>query len=266
MFRQFLIAALMVGGVAYSLWGQVVAPAAPSSPKPLLDAVPPPAQPPASSRPVLSQQQRIRAPQINLPGSVPSPYRAVPAHQNLQGPMTRTHQRADVILQTEQRLLSEEEVKQLRTVDELKSKIRAEKDEIARATLGDELTVLLETIFDADLTQRDEQLKKLEERVGLLRSVLEKQRQNRDRIIKLQIETVMLDAEGLAFPAAVPVRQQGPYTTANSAPAIAPAVTPGTAWQPAYGIQSYPSTSVTPIFPPTPASPPAAAEARPRLN
>gem|GEM_PF-4111598 len=103
-------------------------------------------------------------------------------------------------MEAQQRPLTQEERKRFDEVSRLRNTIRKEKDEKKRTELGETLRTKLGEIFDDDLNERDEQLKKLEARVAKLRAAVEKRRKNRDRVITLQVDSVMLAAEGLAFP------------------------------------------------------------------
>lgn len=102
------------------------------------------------------------------------------------------------------RTLTKVERARFEEIGSLRNEIREEKDEKKRAELGETLRTKLGVIFDDDLSERDEELKKLEERVEKLRAAVEKRRKNRDRVITLQVDSVMLAAEGLAFPAIQP--------------------------------------------------------------
>lgn len=93
-----------------------------------------------------------------------------------------------------------EQRKRFEEVNRLRQQVRNEKDEKKRTDLGETLRTKLGEIFDEDLTKRDDSLKKLEARVAKLREAVEKRRKNRDRVITLQVDSVMLAAEGLAFP------------------------------------------------------------------
>ena len=96
--------------------------------------------------------------------------------------------------------LSEEEVKRRKQWHTLRDQIRKSDSQQERERLGKELKDVLEQIFDADLQRRDEQLAKLEERVEELRKAVDRRRENRSRIITVQLDSVILNAEGLNFP------------------------------------------------------------------
>lgn len=98
--------------------------------------------------------------------------------------------------------ISEEEAQRRKEWHELRDKIRQTEDPREREDLGKDLKSVLEQIFDKDLAKRDENLAKLEERVQTLRDAIDRRRANRDRIITVQLDSVMLNAEGLTFPGA----------------------------------------------------------------
>lgn len=127
-----------------------------------------------------------------------------------RGPFT-VHQRGLVTTRAQQQPLSNKERARFGEVTRLRQQIREEKDEKKRTELGETLRTKLGEIFDDDLSERDEQLKELEARVAKLRAAVEKRRKNRDRVITLQVDSVMLAAEGLAFPSI----KGGPQTRPN---------------------------------------------------
>ena len=88
----------------------------------------------------------------------------------------------------------------LSMVQELKTKIREEEDEDQRQKLADELTKVMQELFEEDFQKRDDEVKKLEDRVAKLRSSLDKRKAARDRIIKNRIEAILLEADGLGLP------------------------------------------------------------------
>lgn len=93
-----------------------------------------------------------------------------------------------------------EDVERQQKLAMLQQSIRNATGEAERKELGEDLKALLTEIFESDLERRDKSLEELEARVQRLRGAIEKRRENRERIINLQSETIMLSAEGLAFP------------------------------------------------------------------
>ena len=128
-----------------------------------------------------------------------------------QSQVSRSRLRPALTLSEERRKLTKDELERIKEVDSLKKQILGSKDDVARKTLGQELNGLLGDIFDEDLHQRDNQLKELEARVKELRDAIEKRRTNRDRIIGLEVEMVMLRAEGLSFPHYIEPPATGPF-------------------------------------------------------
>lgn len=139
-------------------------------------------------------------------------------------PNVRARQRAVVRVQQVYEEISAEEIAQKRKWRTLREQIRETSDEVRRKELGNELRSLLESMFDRDLERRDEELQDLETRVQNLRDAVERRRTNRDRIINVQVDSVLLDAQGLSFfdeidlRAALPRVQNTPLTAPNTFP------------------------------------------------
>lgn len=78
--------------------------------------------------------------------------------------------------------------------------LRAAKDDAAKSKAKANVTKLLGTVFDADLKSREMQIADIEARVKELKSILDKRRTARDRVIDLQIKVLLNEADGLGFP------------------------------------------------------------------
>ena len=96
--------------------------------------------------------------------------------------------------------ISAEDIAKVRKVRTLRARVRSERDESKRAAAASELKMLLADIFDADLKKRNAELEKLEARVRKLRSALDKREAARERVLNVQIDSLLLEAEGLDFP------------------------------------------------------------------
>lgn len=81
-------------------------------------------------------------------------------------------------------------VKALQNAKDDKQKDRAKSD----------LTKVLNSVFDADLKQREKEIADVEARIKKLKATLDKRRTARDRIIDLQIKVLVNEADGLGFP------------------------------------------------------------------
>lgn len=143
---------------------------------------------------------------------VAEPANTVPSLTLTPGTSMRMRKKAMVQLQQVYESIPEEEQRQIREWKTLAEKIKKAPDSEKRVALGNDLRKLLEDLFDADLARRDNELKELEARVKKLRDGVERRRTNRDRIINVQVDSVMLDAEGLSF-----------FDRNDFTPAIAPA-------------------------------------------
>lgn len=84
--------------------------------------------------------------------------------------------------------------------NELSSAIQTEKSSERRAELAQELKTVMGKMFDEDHQRREQELTKLEVRVGKLRATQDARFEARDRIIDVHIEKLLLDAEGLSLP------------------------------------------------------------------
>ena len=78
--------------------------------------------------------------------------------------------------------------------------LQSAKDDKAKDKAKSDLTKVLNTVFDADLKQRQEEIAKIEARIKKLKATLDKRRTARDRIIDLQIKVLVNEADGLGFP------------------------------------------------------------------
>lgn len=78
--------------------------------------------------------------------------------------------------------------------------LRKAKTDAEKAKAKSALSKSLEERFDADLKSREKEIADIEARVQKLRGILNKRREARDEIIKLQIQVLMNEAAGLGFP------------------------------------------------------------------
>lgn len=69
-----------------------------------------------------------------------------------------------------------------------------------RDRMVEQLTTLMEQVFDEDYARREESVTKLETRVATLRAALDERKAARERIIKNRIDGLLLESDGLAFP------------------------------------------------------------------
>ena len=83
---------------------------------------------------------------------------------------------------------------------QLRQKVLEAKDEKTRKQRGSDLQKFLESVFDEDLARREKELSKLEARLKKLRDSVESRKTNRDRIIGVRMDSLMLDAQGLGLP------------------------------------------------------------------
>ncbi|MCA9150865.1 MAG: hypothetical protein KDA92_16250 [Planctomycetales bacterium] len=118
------------------------------------------------------------------------------------GPHMRVRTRARVVLETYQEEVPAEELQRRNRWRELANQIRQTEAAEERQVLGEELKGVLSEIFDEDMKQREASLAELEQRVAKLRESLDGRKENRDRIIGLQLDSVLLEAAGLSFPGA----------------------------------------------------------------
>jgi hypothetical protein len=72
-------------------------------------------------------------------------------------------------------------------------------DEDAREDAEGRLNDLLDEYFEEDMTRREEELANVERRVKELRELLERRRDKKDDIIRLQVEVLRNEADGLGF-------------------------------------------------------------------
>ena len=152
-------------------------------------------EPTGARRTTHRAQARVRSPQ---------PASADDQWISQQQVPTRVRQCARMVVEKVQEQIPAEELKRGRQLVELRAKLRSAKDEGARTSLAAQYKSLVAAIFDEDLARREGELKRVEARVQRLRNALEKRKAARTRIIDLQVNTVVLEAEGLSFPAVFP--------------------------------------------------------------
>jgi hypothetical protein len=116
-------------------------------------------------------------------------------------------------------------------------------DEDDREDAQRELNELLDGYFEEDMERREEELANVERRVKELRELLERRREKKDEIIRLQVEVLRNEADGLGFfsaeSAGGPQHQYGLLFSPQPVPAVA----------------------FPPTHPPVPGTPPAGAVA-----
>jgi hypothetical protein len=105
-----------------------------------------------------------------------------------------------------------------------KALVEAE-DEDAREDAERGMNELLDEYFEKDMERREEELANVERRVKELRELLERRREKKDDIIRLQVEVLRNEADGLGFFSAEgpggPQHQYGLMFSAQPAPAVA---------------------------------------------
>ena len=89
---------------------------------------------------------------------------------------------------------------ELKSANEPDSKV----DEKKKAELTKRLETAVGGIFDSDMTEREQQLAKVEQQLKNLRSVLDRRRQAKAEIIQLEVKVLTNEAAGLGFSASVP--------------------------------------------------------------
>jgi hypothetical protein len=98
-------------------------------------------------------------------------------------------------------------------------------DEDARQDAQRGLNELLDGYFEEDMERREEELANVERRVKELRELLERRREKKDEIIRLQVEVLRNEADGLGFFSAESAggaqHQYGLWVSPQPAPAVA---------------------------------------------
>lgn len=87
------------------------------------------------------------------------------------------------------------------SIDQLMNQLRESDDDAKRTALIELLTQAVDQDFDVDLTAREVELNRVEERLKLLRVQLERRRKAKAEIIELQIKVMVNEADGLGFTA-----------------------------------------------------------------
>jgi hypothetical protein len=137
----------------------------------------------------------------------------------------------------------------MQTIREAAAALSAAEDDDARENAERELNELLNEYFEEDMKRREQELADVEARVTKLRELLERRREKRDDIIRLQIEVLRNEADGLGFFSGEGPR--GPKTFQFHAE---PFITPPGAGLPAVH-PVFPGPANVPGTPPAPPSP-----------
>lgn len=85
-------------------------------------------------------------------------------------------------------------------VRELTNAIRKSEDDTEKEELREQLQEELEAQYDAYLEQLEKPLAEMEERLDKLREEYEKRKSNRDELVKLRLDTIWYDANGMGWP------------------------------------------------------------------
>lgn len=93
-----------------------------------------------------------------------------------------------------------EEFTEMMAFREARMALKDAKDEAARKTAAEAIRQHLEKQFDRDLSQREQELAAVEERVRQLRQQVEKRSRSKDEIVTLRLKTMLNNADGLGFP------------------------------------------------------------------
>jgi hypothetical protein len=102
---------------------------------------------------------------------------------------------------------SPEMVKSNNRVNELINQLKASEDTAAKEKLKSSLKSALEEQYDLYLAQHEEPLKGLEEKIAKLRKEFEWRKNARDDLVKLRLDTIWYNAQGLGWP----VRDRGRF-------------------------------------------------------
>ena len=85
-------------------------------------------------------------------------------------------------------------------LQQLRAAYLNEKDKTKRKAISKQIEKQMEVMFQADYKRREQELRQLEERVAKLRAAQDRRKASKDRVIRVRMEQMLLDAEGLSFP------------------------------------------------------------------
>lgn len=83
------------------------------------------------------------------------------------------------------------------------------KDDDAKSAARKKLSELVDKAFEEDMTERQKELKQLEERLAKLREQLSRRKEKKQDIVDLQIKVLLNDADGLGFTSGDVIRAGG---------------------------------------------------------
>ena len=84
-------------------------------------------------------------------------------------------------------------------IQQLVVELREATDDAKKAGLTKQLEAAVTATFEEDLTSREAELTKLEERLAKLRALLDRRRKAQGEIIQLQLKVMINEADGLGF-------------------------------------------------------------------
>ena len=115
-------------------------------------------------------------------------------------PPARKRKRARILIEEVHEPIPSAEVAKAEEIATVRQRLNSTRDAVEREELGESLRTLLGFVFDSDLSRREKDVEELEAQVAKIRAEFDRRRSMRDRIIEVQIETALLQSEGLLFP------------------------------------------------------------------
>ena len=92
-----------------------------------------------------------------------------------------------------------EQLLEQQALQALALQLRTQTDEARRKEIQQQIEQKLSAIFDQDLAVRQKELEQVKQRVADLESLFEKRKATKDDIVKLQMQTIVNEAQGLGF-------------------------------------------------------------------
>lgn len=178
-------------------------------------------------RPLLSTpDQSVRDVEVPVLESIPLPARV------------RTVRRVRTVVELVREPVPKVELDELETLNRIGLKLKLAKGDKVKEAAVKELADLLQRYFDRDLERREQEIADVEGRVKRLRDQIEKRKAAKKEIVRLRLQTMVNEAEGLGFPSPdgdgqlpAPASTMSPFENPNN-PSFSPRPAAGAPWVP----------------------------------
>ena len=154
------------------------------------------------ARPAPAEPLPTRSPRVVVPGQSLTADRLLLPGKNANSPFATTVDRNGlaVLGTSPSRFMNKKEREVQSKIGSLIRKIKESDDDKEKEDSKAELKKQLEQQYDSYLSNLEAPLKKMEERLAKLRSEFEKRKEARDELVKLRLENIWYQANGMGWP------------------------------------------------------------------